>query len=941
MSSSRDTTEIPGGLTDSVTRTVYATDNSIYQVEPHAVILPGSAGEIEALLRRNFAAAEPRPIVARGAGTGTNGQSLTSGLMVDVKRRLNRVIDIDPTSRTATVEPGIVTARLNDALAAHDLFWAPHTSTLNRATVGGMIATDAAGKGSLIHGRAHRHVLALDVVLDDGTPWRAEPLPVAAAERRAGADDRIGRLWRALLDLPLDEGADLGLPELARGFSGYGIDRVRRSGLIDPIPLLCGSEGTLAVITSATLRLTPIPRHTVLVVAGYTSFGDALNDAVDLAVTKPAAIESFDETTLERGRSSPAWPALGAVVGEHSGSVLMLEYSANHEIDLDPIIETLARTQRSRVTKAVTDPAAQAAVWKVRADAVGLVAKVATGSPGLSARPTAFVEDCAVPVREMPEFIARFRSVLDEFGLEYAMFGHADVGCVHVRPALDLTDPAHERLIRTVTDRVVELVADHGGVLWGEHGRGFRGDPVERFLPESTIAVMRMVKAAFDPTDLLNPGKLYRPTGTDQPLVALDAAPQRGRRNRDVRLEVRQEFGGAFACNGNGLCHHYDHSEVMCPSYKATGDPALSPKGRADLLRAWLARSGERSNGHERGSDNAEEFRRFEDDLAANLHQCLSCSACTGHCPVAVDIPELKSQFLQRYHRNRSRPRSDALLSRFEYLVGYASSIPGPIARLGSAALGRSLGLVDLPVPPPRQSGSLDLPVFSVSGAADLVILPDVFTRSLEPETLTKAYAVLTSLGYRVEVAPFVPSGKFDHVKGNRRAFAQAASTQAEVVRAVQVARATPMVIEPAIGLLHRHEYALIAPGYPAGEVIGLPEAIERRLDHLPKASSSRSLTLLGHCTERAMAPDWLAGWERILVAAGHSVAVPPVGCCGMAGVFGHERDHQEMSVRLFEMSWAEHVVGGESLPVATGYSCRSQAKRLGAGPVVHPVHLL
>lgn len=941
MSSSRDTTEIPEQLTDSVTRTVYATDNSIYQVEPHAVILPGSAGEIEALLRRNFAAAEPRPVVARGAGTGTNGQSLTSGLMVDVKRRLNRVIDIDPASRTAKVEPGIVTAGLNAALAPHDLFWAPHTSTLNRATVGGMIATDAAGKGSLIHGRAHRHVLALDVVLDDGTPWRAEPVPVAEAEHRAGADNRIGRLWRALLDLPLDEGADFGLPELARGFSGYGIDRVRRDDLIDPIPLLCGSEGTLAVITSATLRLTPIPRHTVLVVAGYISFADALNDAVDLAVTKPAAIEAFDEATLERGRSSPAWPALGEVLGEHAGSVLILEYCGDHEIDLAPIIDTLARTQRSRVTKAIIDPAAQAAVWKVRADAVGLVAKVASGGPGLSARPTAFVEDCAVPVREMPQFIARFRSVLDEFGLEYAMFGHADVGCVHVRPALDLTDPAHERLIRTVTDRVVELVANHGGVLWGEHGRGFRGDPVESFLPQATITIMRLVKAAFDPSDVLNPGKLYRPIGVDQPIVALDAAPRRGERNRDVRLDVRQEFGGAFACNGNGLCHHYDHREVMCPSYKVSGDPALSPKGRADLLRAWLTRSGERSNGHERGSDNAEEFRRFEDDLAANLHQCLSCSACTGHCPVAVDIPELKSQFLQRYHRTRSRPLSDALLSRFEYLVGFASSVPGPIARLGSAALARSLGLVDLPIPP-RRSNTTDLPTFSISGAADLVILPDVFTRSLEPETLAKAYAVLTSQGYRVEIAPFVPSGKFDHVKGNRRAFIQAATSQAEVVQAVLVARATPVVIEPAIGLLHRHEYALIAAGYPAGEVIGLPEAIELRLDRLPRASSSRSLTLLGHCTERAMAPEWLAGWERILVAAGHTVAVPLVGCCGMAGIFGHERDNQEMSVRLFEMSWAEHVaIGDEPLPVATGYSCRSQAKRLGARPIVHPVHLL
>ncbi|MCP4223836.1 MAG: FAD-binding oxidoreductase, partial [Actinomycetia bacterium] len=387
----------------------------------------------------------------------------------------------------------MVTARLNAELAPHGLFWAPHASTINRATVGGMIATDAAGKGSLVHGRAHRHVLALDVILDDGTPWRAEPIPRVEAEERATSDDRIGRLWRDLLAIPLTEGADYGLPELARGFSGYGIDRVHRDGLVDPIPLLCGSEGTLAVIVAATLRLTPLPAKTVLMVASYASFADALDDAVDLAVTKPTAIESFDETTLERGRSSVAWPALGAVVGEHTGSVLLLEYSGDHEPDLAPIVATLARTGRSRATKAITDPATRAAAWKVRADAVGLLAKVASGGPERSARPTAFVEDCAVPVRQMPAFIAGFRAVLDEFGLEYGMFGHADVGCVHVRPALDLTDPTHEVLLRTVTDRVVELVADHGGVLWGEHGRGLRGDSAAAFLTPETIELMRQV----------------------------------------------------------------------------------------------------------------------------------------------------------------------------------------------------------------------------------------------------------------------------------------------------------------------------------------------------------------------------------------------------------------------------------------------------------------
>ena len=372
----------PEVLTDPLTRTVYATDNSIYQVEPAAVALPTSPAEVARLVADEVARPDPRPIVARGGGTGTNGQSLTDGLVIDVKRRLNRVIDIDPAGGRATVEPGVVTAALNRQLATHGLFWAPHTSTLNRATVGGMISTDAAGKGSLVHGRAHRHVLALDVVLDDGTPWRAEPIPVADAEARAAVDDRIGRLWRDLLALPIAEGDRFALPELARGFSGYGIDRFRRDGLVDPLALLCGAEGTLAVLCGATLRLTPLPTEVTLVVAGYATFADALEAAVDLAATNPTAIETLDETTLERGRSSPAWPALGDLIGDGVGSVLLLEYAGDRAVDVAAIEAAIRAQGASRSVRVAGDAEQRAGAWKVRADAVGLLAKVATLGSG-------------------------------------------------------------------------------------------------------------------------------------------------------------------------------------------------------------------------------------------------------------------------------------------------------------------------------------------------------------------------------------------------------------------------------------------------------------------------------------------------------------------------------------------------------------------------------
>jgi len=913
-------------LADRVTRTVYSTDNSVYQLEPTAVSLPQSAAEIAEAMRANSDAAEPLPLVARGGGTGTNGQSLTTGLMIDLKRNLNRVVSLDVDAQTVVVEPGIVTAELNAQLTAHGLFWPPHTSTMNRATVGGMISTDAAGKGSLVYGRAHRHVARLEVVLDDGTPWIAEPVTIAEAERRASGGDRGAQVWRALLDLEVNNSGDLGLPELARGFSGYGIDRLHHDGLVDPVALLCGAEGTLAVITQATLKLSPLPEDVRLIVASYDSFGDALTEAVRLRDTGPTAIESFDATTLDRGRASPAWPALGEVLGDHQGGVLLLEYAGEGAADAEGILGTVNQAGLCRQVSVVDDRAAQASVWKVRADAVGLLAKVATGGPELSARPTAFVEDCAVPVAAMPEFIAGFREVLDQAGVTYAMFGHADVGCVHVRPALDLKAPAHRELLASITADVTALVTKHGGLLWGEHGRGFRGSSIEQVLPAATVSLMRSVKSIFDPRDLLNPGKLYRPIESNEPLLAVADPPLRGVADAEVAVQLRGEFSDAFACNGNGLCHHYSATEVMCPSYKATGDPALSPKGRVDLIRAWL---------REPGRDI-----EFEQQIADNLDQCLSCSACTGHCPVEVDIPELKSQFFEGYHLRHPRPRSHRLMSRFELLAVMGTAF-GPLSRLGVKPAERLFGLVDLPSPKgsfkptwrPRGRGS----------AVDVVVLPDVFTAAIEGSTLAASVRLLESVGYSVGVAPFTPSGKFDHVKGQRKAFARAVTRQRDIVEKVVASGAIPVVIEPAIALLHRHEYPAIDADYPAAAVLSVAEALVARADKLPAAPQGSAVTLLGHCTERATQPDAANAWVTVLEAAGFEVEAPTLGCCGMAGIFGHEAKNQQMSRDLWQLSWAGHVsdeLNGGQL-VAPGYSCRSQANRFGDRSIPHPVTVL
>lgn len=910
--------------TDRAVRAVYATDNSIYQIEPAAVAVPASHDDVVALVRANLDRATPLPIVARGGGTGTNGQSLTSGLSVDLKRGLNKVIAIDVAARTAVVQPGVVTGALNTELKPHGLYWAPHTSTVSRATVGGMISTDAAGKGSLVHGRANRHVHSVDLVLDDGSTFHAEPVTIDEATRRADGNDRPAQIWRALLDLTI--GDELGLPELARGFSGYGIHRLRTINdagqeLIDPVALACGAEGTLGIITQATLTLTPIPDSVSMLVAVYPTFAAALDDAVALRESGPVAIECFDETTLDAGRASPAWPALGAVVGDRTGAVLAMEFeSASARESARAAVDTSAR---ALVTEQIDDPTAQAQVWKVRADAVGLLAKVVVEGPGTHARPTAFVEDCAVPVAEMPAFIAGFRKALDDAGLVYGMFGHADVGCVHVRPALDLRSPAHREKVSEITNKVRDLVATHGGILWGEHGRGFRGNDVTDVLPAETVATMRQVKAIFDPDDLFNPGKLYRPAGSDEPLLDVGDPTMRGGFDAEIPVTLRTEFDSAFACNGNGLCHHHSPSEVMCPSYKATLDPALSPKGRADLLRAWMRNPGADPD--------------LEDAIADNLGQCLSCSACTGTCPVEVDIPELKSRFLEHRHTKKPRPAAHQLMRQFESLARVAAAA-GPLAAIGAIPAGMALGLVDLPTPAKRTR--VRHATFDRRQPTDLVIVPDVFTAILEPTILDHAVAVLESLGWSVSVADFVPSGKYEHVKGMRREFTRRADKQRALIASIANSGARPVAIEPAISLLYAHEYATIL-GEALPTVHPLSTVLAERAEQLTATDPSH-VTVLGHCTERATSPKTAAQWQPILETVGHRVDLPELGCCGMAGVFGHEAENQHLSRRIWDLSWAPTLDNAaDTTLTATGHSCRIQAERFGKSVLQHPVMLL
>lgn len=909
---------------------VYGTDNSVYQLRPAGVVVPTSIEDLVAIARVNHALEQPLDLVARGGGTGTNGQSLTNGLVIDTRRSMNKIISIDPDTQVAVVQPGVVLGQLNAALKPHGLFFAPHVSTASRATIGGMVSTDAAGKGSLVYGRTNRHVVSIDSVLVDGTRCTFRDLDAAALDALTQQRDRIGDLYRLLQRATTGVRPDA-FPDVPRGFSGYNLaDAIATPGL-DMAKILTGSEGTLALIGEITLRLSPLTTDPHLAVVAYSRFDDAIRDSNRLKVTNPIAIECLDDRTVSLATASPAFPRLARLLSEtgtfDGGSLLLMEFDGAGGVD--QLRDVLNDVPGATAVAITSDAADIAAVWKVRADAVGLLGQEVDGR-----RSIAFVEDCAVPPHRLEEFVVGYRELLDRRGLSYGMFGHADVGCLHVRPALDLYDETHEAMLRSISDEVAALVSDFGGVLWGEHGRGFRGEYLD--LDDDTVRRMREVKTAFDPRNILNPGKLYSPLIGAPPIKKIDDVPLRIHSDRKVAESMRDDFHSAFGCNGNGICHHWGEAEVMCPSYKATLDPRLSPKGRADLLRGWLA-----------DPTDAE----LIDDLADSMRQCLSCGACTGRCPVQVNIPELKSRFLEQHpDSSRRRRRRDAVLSRFEALLPWAQRaalIVIPLQRVSAPLLERTLGIVDLPRVPRRsfESRMAALDVAIVDGSSEIdatvVIVPDVFTGFIDPDVLKATVEVLRAVGERPAVSTFVPSGKLDHVKGRRARFAQAVRRQRAHLEKLAAHDVPLVVVEPAVSLLGQHEYATIDQDFPNELMTPLASFLDSRLDALPDQSGRGVAQLFGHCTEVSLAPERMDVYRSMLEAAGFEVTIEATTCCGMAGIFGHEAESQAMSTSLFDSGWRPKLQSeGPVVRCASGYSCRSQAKRFDH-TLVHPIQVL
>ncbi|MCE9529670.1 MAG: FAD-binding oxidoreductase, partial [Planctomycetes bacterium] len=624
---------------------LYSTDASIYQIAPLGVVIPKTPDDLTAIVQ--IAAETETPLVPRGGGTSLSGQSIGPGIVVDCSKYLNNIGPIDVSARKVTVQPGVVLDQFNRALAVHGLQFGPDVSTASRATLGGMIGNNSAGSRSIVYGKTIDHVLSIKSILADGSTATFGSCTPTEWKRKAERSTLEGRIHRDSQRITEQNDAEIvkRFPHILRRVSGYNLLDFLETGLRKPdtgqslVPLLVGSEGTLAVIAEAEVNLVQRPKSRGLLVPHFDSLAAAL-DVLDLCLTlNPSAVELMDTMLIDLARTQRSLKGVMAAIHGRPAALLMVEFSGDSAAEVSARVHDLERRLQGKpgITALVPalEPSLRDPLWNMRRAAVPLL----LGIPG-ERKPVAFVEDCAVNPARLPEFARLFREILRAHGTDGAFYGHASVGCLHIRPLLNLKDVQDVRRMRAISEDVTDLVLEFGGSLSGEHGDGLaRGEWNKKMFGPTVYEAFRQIKRLFDPRNLLNPGKVvdspamtenlrYGPGYDPQPVATvLDYSNQEG------------FFHSIELCNGSGVCRK-TQGGAMCPSFRATRDERDSTRGRANALRMTLSPSGD---------ENREPLA--ERWLMEVMDLCLSCKACKAECPSNVDVAKLTAEFQHAYYQ--------------------------------------------------------------------------------------------------------------------------------------------------------------------------------------------------------------------------------------------------------------------------------------------------
>lgn len=975
---------------DYANRIVLSTDNSIYQVLPQGVIYPKTIEDLTTLAElSNMSQFHDIVLSPRGGGTGTNGQSLSDGLIVDISKHMNQILEINAEERWVRVQTGVVKDQLNAAIKPYGLFFAPELSTSNRATIGGMINTDASGQGSCAYGKTRDHVLALKTVLLDGSVLDTQIIDDVQLAEQKQQPNRTGHIHQVVDDIQQQyhEQITATFPKLNRCLTGYDLAHIRTEDrAFDLNSILCGSEGTLGFIAEAKLNLLPIPKCTALVNLRYENFNAALRDAKAIMSVGPTSIETIDSKVLNLAKGDITWDGVSQFFPEDDSAQLegvnFVEYTADSkdalQAKMQPLLDQLDNgSDNISVGYTIAYDGDVNKIWGMRKKSVGLLGNIQG-----EARPMPFVEDTAVPPENLADFILEFRALLDSYQLEYGMFGHVDAGVLHVRPILDMKASEHASMIRTITDKVVDLTHKYGGLLWGEHGKGVRSEYAPKFFGELYPQLQR-IKKAFDPRNQLNPGKIATPAA-DIPLLKIDEVTTRGALDKTIKVENWEGYSEGMFCNGNGACHNWNPNDAMCPSWKGTRQRTHTPKGRASLIREWLKQLSERDIDAVTASKtlhqqswyqpllslpsrlkNTVKKRRGEYDFSHEVHEsmmgCLACKSCVGQCPVKVDVPEFRSKFLELYYSRYLRPLKDYSVGSLEKILPFAAKAPKVYNAIMGAQwvqtlLAKTTGLSDSPllstIDFDKEIQSLSIryaDIENINALSDeekstaVIIVQDAFTRYFETTFLLDTLKLLKHLGFTPLVSPFYPNGKPLHVHGFRKAFTNTAKRTSRKLNALADSGIPLVGIEPSMTLAYRGEYTKVTDNSP--NVLLIQEWLATKAEYLSqqKTNEGNTYQLLAHCTEKTNAAGSIKDWQNIFSALGHTLTTVNVGCCGMAGTYGHETQNMDMSKHIYSLSW-DAVINNpeyEDTLLASGFSCRSQVKRIDGKNIPNPLQAL
>lgn len=951
-------------------RALYATDAGLYQIPPLGVVVP--ADRLDFAAAAAIVAEEGLPVLPRGGATSLSGQTIGPAVVFDLSKNLNRVDELDVEARTVLVEPGVVLDELNARLKPAGLMFGPDVSTSDRATIGGMIGNNSAGARSLKYGKTVDHVDQLDVILDDGTPATFRPIERPELERLKLLPDRHARLHALVDDVVRrhEPAIRAKFPRILRRVSGYNLDEflpgfpVRPRGWPEEpfrfnlARLVVGSEGTLALVARAKLRLVPAPNAAGLAVLAFRSIPEALERVPEMVDAEPVSVEMIDRPILELAANNPEYARALTFLppGPLPDAVLAAQFHAESHDELARRVARLRRAVQNApgllAFRENLDAAGADDFWKVRKAGLSLL----MGMLG-DAKPVAFVEDTAVPPERLAEYHRRFEQLLARRGLRASCYGHADVGCLHIRPILNTKDPRDVENLRELAAEVAELVLEFGGAMSGEHGDGLARSRWNRVLfGEEVYRAFREVKRAFDPRNRLNPGKVV---AEPDPGADLRLGPEvRLREPESTVFDFAGQGGFARAvelCSGVGACRK-TRNGVMCPSYRITRDEEHSTRGRANLLRLVMA-----------GTLVPDTDGLAHEALDRALDLCLQCKACKTECPSNVDMAKLKSEYLHQTHQSGARPlpvasRVMARIHDWYPLASLVAPLLNPILAAAPARVAlEKLAGVDrrrrLPEFVPtaellrtrfrRRGPSNPPPGTPLRGT--VILLDDCFTNHHAPETGLAAVEVLEAAGYRVRLAqipccgrPAISKGLLDHARDLAERSVHRLARLLDETGAVAV-----VGVEPSCIVTLQDEFRDFRLGPEAERVAERTLAVEafvadeNLVPELPLQPLPATVKLHGHCQQRA-----LHGLTPTLKALARvpGLRVQPLdsGCCGMAGSFGYEKSHYDLSVALADQVLRPHLRDDPGTEIlAPGFSCRSQIKDLDRKTLRHPVQLL